>query len=370
LREDTSRVFTLRIREARCIGVVAVAREGVVDLNLSVSNDAGAELAHDDRNDAHPYVRVCPSTPGDLYVRVVAARGSGEVGAMLIADAPLVAPPLDGVLGTRPSSLFAGPRVPRAEVGRDPAAMSATEALARATARWLAEGYQRVGAVRTGQLAPQQSTHTTISLDEGHCYVLQAVGGDHVDDLDVRVLAPDRRPLAQDVGLDARPVVRFCAPSTGEFAVDLRMFAGSGEWALAAFEIPSRAPHTLSDDVRGVARARSLEVAHEASRRSFVPRDRAVRGAPWAGATLPFGITMRAGRCYMLGAVGDEVLVALDLWLQDPTGAVLAADTNERERAVIYHCARRNMTGTAFVRVQGGRGEYVFQSFESAEVSP
>ncbi len=85
--------------------------------------------------------------------------------------------------------------------------------------------------------------------------------------------------------------------------------------------------------------------------------------------SLPFAVTLRAGRCYVFGAAGDERVAALDLWLSDETGAVLAADTNERERAVVYHCARRDRAVTANVRTQAGRGEYVFQSFESGSAS-
>lgn len=370
LREGASDNFDATVSRPQCLGFVAVGRDGMSDVDLVIANGAGVELARDDRRDAHPYARVCLSNADTLHVRAQATRGAGEVTVLTIASPPLVSPPLDEVLGVRPTSLFAGPRAPRAEVGRDPAAVSATEFLDRLEARLVEQGLTRVGEVRSGTLEHQQTTQTTLSLTEGHCYVVQGAGGDHVDDLDLRILSPTRIPIAQDVGLDARPSLRLCAPISGDYTLDVRMFSGSGEWAARALEIPATVPHRLGDDVVGVERARALEIAGEAARHALEPSGDAVRGAAWMGPVLPFAVTLRAGRCYVFGAAGDERVAAIDLWLADETGAVLAADTNERERAVVYHCARRDRAAVANVRAQAGRGEYVFQSFESGSSSP
>lgn len=365
LREGRAHVITLTLARAQCVGFVAVGREGLDDIDLAVSNQAGAELVRDDRRDAHPYVRVCLSSPGALYVRVTGARGNGEAAVLTLVDAPLVPPPLDDVLGVRPSSLFGGPRVARTEVGRDPAVLSASEHLARLTARLVELGYRRTGITRSGQLLHGQTRQNPVFLTAGRCYVIQGAGGDHVDDLDLRVLGPDGRSLGQDVASDARPVVRSCPTSDGTHSIDLRMFAGSGEWAFEVLQVPSELRHNLGDDVVGVVRARALEVALEAARRHMVPMRDAIRGGPWLGGVLPFGVGLRAGRCYLFGAAADEAPGLLDLWLAGPDGAVLSADTNERERAMVYHCPRRDQRATVNVRVQGGHGEFVYQAFES-----
>ncbi len=370
LREGAAGAFDATVSRPQCLGFVAVGREGLSDIDLVIVNGAGVEVARDDRRDAHPYARVCLTSADTLHVRAQATRGVGELSVLTIASPPLVSPPLDEVLGVRPTSLFAGPRAPRAEVGRDPAAVSATEFLDRLVTRHLEQGLTRVGEVRSGSLEHQQTTQTTVTLSEGRCYVVQGAGGDHVDDLDLRILSPTRIPLAQDVGLDARPALRLCAPIAGEYTLDVRMFSGSGEWAVQTLEIPATVPHRLGEDVVGVERARALEIAGEAARRSLEPSADAVRGAAWMGPVVPFAVTLRAGRCYVFGAAGDERVAALDLWLADETGAVLAADTNERERAVVYHCARRDRSAVANVRAQAGRGEYVFQSFESGSSPP
>jgi hypothetical protein len=365
LREGRPRVLTVTVASPRCLGFLAIGRDGLDDIDLSVSNQSGAELSRDDRRDAHPYVRVCVTAPATLHLRIVGAHGNGEAALLTVADPPLVPPPLDEVLGTRPTSLLGGPRVARAEVGRDPAALSAAEHLTRLTARLAALGYRRLGLERHGQLTNGQTHAATVPLNAGRCYAIQGAGGDHVDDLDLRILGPDRRPLGQDVGTDARPVVRLCPTLTGPHSVDLRMFSGSGEWAFEVLEVPDDVAHHLHDDVTGVTRARALEVSMEAARRQMAPLGDAVRGGGWVGAAVPFGVTLRAGRCYLFGAAANEEPGLLDVWVAGRDGAVLAADTNERERAMVFHCPRRDLNATVHVRVQGGRGEFVYQAFEA-----
>lgn len=365
LREGRPRVLTVTVASPRCLGFLVIGREGLDDIDLSVSNQAGAELSRDDRRDAHPYVRVCVTAPATLHLRIVGAHGNGEAALLTVADPPLVPPPLDEALGTRPTSLLGGPRVARADVGRDPAALSAAEHLTRLTARLVGLGYRRMGIERHGQLPHGQTNQNAVPLTAGRCYAIQGAGGDHVDDLDLRILGPDRRPLGQDVGADARPLVRLCPALTGPHSVDLRMFSGSGEWAFEVLEVPADVPHHLADDVTGVARARALELSLEAARRQMTPIGDAVRGGQWVGGAVPFGVTMRAGRCYLFGAAADEEPGLLDVWLAGRDGAVLGADTNERERAMVFHCARRDLRATVHVRVQGGRGEFVYQAFEA-----
>jgi hypothetical protein len=365
VRSGMAGTFSLTFARAQCVGFVAVGVESMDDIDLAVSNNAGIQIARDDRRDAHPYVRTCVTPGTTLYVSAIAARGTGEVAVLPLAEPPVVPPPLDGVLDVRPTSLFAGPRVPRNNVGRDPAVIPATEAMRRLIARYQSLGYAPVGDIASGQLEHQGVARRPVRFEEGRCYLVMAVGGDRVEDLDLRVSSPQRRPIVQDTGLDTRPIVRLCASATGEHPAEVRLYAGAGEWALGVMEIPTPEGVALGDDVRGIERARALEVALEASRRAMEPLQRPLRGAVWGVNTQPFPVRLRAGRCYVLGAAASETLAALDLWLADARGAVLASDTSERERATVFHCARRDGLATASVRVHGGRGEYVFQVFES-----
>lgn len=370
LREGASDGFRLSVDRSQCIGFVGVGREGVVDLNLRVLSAAGGELDQDVRNDAHPYVRVCASQGETLYVRAVAARGSGEVAVVLLGNPPVVAPPLDDVLGSsRANGLFAGPRAPRGQIGRDPSAPSASEQLRRALEALAGVGASPLGEHFDGVLPRQGITARPVALQAGRCYVALAFGEAGVEDLDLRVNDPVGHPLAQDVALDAHPSLRFCTTRGGAHRVDVRMYAGEGRWALGLATLPEAASAVLPADVVGVARARGAEVAARAFARGMRPLGDAVRGAPWGSYVQGFAVPTRRGRCYLVGAVANESLPALDLWLSSPDGAMLASDTNERERAAVFHCATRDAVLTANVRAHTGRGEYVVMRFEG-EAAP
>ncbi len=369
LREGGSDGFRVTVARDQCVGFLALGREGIVDLNLRVLNAAGTDLDYDTRNDAHPFVRVCARAGDALHVRAHALRGNGEAAVVMLVNPPVVPPPLGDVLGSpRGNGLFSGPRAPRGDIGRDPAALSASDQLRRALDVLAASGSTPVGSTFAGSLPRQGLTARPIALESGRCYVVLGFGEAGVEDLDLRVSDPTGRPITQDVALDAHPTLRFCAARTGLHRVDLRMFAGSGQWALGAVALPLAASGSLPASVGGVTRARAAELVATALARGMRPSAEPIRGAPWGTFVQGFGMRVRRGRCYLVAAAGAESLPAIDLWLSGPDGALLASDTNERERAMVYHCPDRDAVVTANVRAHTGRGEYVVMTFESGEL--
>lgn len=365
VRGEHPAVFTVTLAEPRCVGFVGVGREGVDDLNLSVMNASGVELGRDNRPDAHPYARVCPSRPETLSVVVDATQGGGEVAVGVLVDAPVVPPALEDVLGPRASTGILGARSPRVDLGRDPAGVSAEDALARASAR-LGEGYTPVGTVQHGVLERRQSLSRQVTLEEGRCYVILGAGSETVDDLDLRVYDAERRPVGNDLATDAHPAVRLCPDQSGPHTVEVVMYAGSGQWALGVHEI-EEGHVEIPEDLSGPARARALELGVLAWRRGLAPLGPALRGQSWGSATSTRAYTVREGRCYLFGATAGERNGGVELWASDPSGAVLGADTGERERAQVFHCARRTERVTVSVRPAGGRGDFVFVAFESRD---
>ena len=122
-----------------------------------------------------------------------------------------------------------------------------------------------------------------------------AFGGERVEDIDLVVRAPSGEILAQDVGLDARLEVTFCAGYSGAYAVELRLYSGSGEWSLAVAEASTAT----------AARAEGWAV-------SMAP----LLGSAWIGAEHRLPVTLHAGECYRYAAVAVPGVV--DLWLTRP----------------------------------------------------
>lgn len=363
-REGALSGFSLAIDRPQCVGLVGVSPDGVRDLDLFALDASGSELARDDRGNAHPYLRVCLRAPGSLRVLARATQGNGQVAVLVVSSPPIVAPPLEDVLGTHPAGLASGPRTPRGMIGRDPARPAPAELARRLASTYVTRGWRALGGAVDGSLAQQEVATREVSLEAGGCYLVQGVGGDGVDDLDLAVHAPDGELIAQDLALDALPVVRFCAERSGAHQVEVRMYAGAGAWSLLTLAMPTPRNPSAPRDLDPVARARWSELALEAEARGMTPAAPAIRGAPWGSLSQAIPVQLVAGRCYLAGVAADANAVAVDLWLADPNGAVLASDTGERERATIYHCATRSAQASLNVRTPNGRGTWVLQSFE------
>lgn len=369
VREGALEGFSLSIDRPQCVGLVGVSPEGVHDLDLFALSASGAELARDDRNNPHPYLRVCFREPAAMRVLARATQGSGQVAVLVVTAPPIVAPPLEDVLGTQHAGLVTGPRTPRGMIGRDPARPAPAELARRLASGYVGRGWHTVGDAVDGRLAHQEVATRTLNLEAGGCYLVQGIGGDGVDDLDLVVHAPDGEMIGQDLALDALPAVRFCADRAGAHQVEVRMYAGAGPWSLVALEMPTARSARAPRDLDPVGRARWSEVALEAESRGMEPTGPAIRGVPWGSLSQAVPIQLVAGRCYLAGVAADAHAAAVDLWLAEPSGAVLASDTGERERATVYHCARRTMSATLNVRTPNGRGAWVLQSFEGGGAS-
>lgn len=359
---------TLRVRLDRdqCLGFVAVAHETFGDIDIDLRNGAAVRLSQDNRNDAHPYVRACGRAGEVLYVIVRAVRGAGEVAVLPIADPPLVRPDLDAVLGVRTTGEFTPPRTPRITIGNDPATVDAGRALDRLLGRFTTLGYNRVGSVIAGHLDPGREENRPVQLLAGHCYAIVAAGGPGVEDLDLRLLSPSGRPISQDDATDNHPTLRTCPVTSGAHDLQVRMYSGAGDFAVAVLTLDP--PVELPPDMAGRERANALELAAEGRRHGMVPMRPPWRAGLSAGRPYAVSIELHAGHCYLFGAAASESLGGLDVSLTDDHGTVVASDTATREVAHVWHCPARSLRGRIEVRgvAGGGQGEFGFVALEGA----
>ena len=361
LRQGGAQGSTLRVERPQCLGFTAVGMPEMGNLDLRVLNGDGVELGHDTRDDAHPFVRACVTSPSTLFVMTSAVVGTGEIALLAMADPPPLAPPLGDVLRDRPRGVANGVRTPRGALGRDPAVRPPAQAIETALASFSARGYRREGAVVNGNMPRGRSEQHPWELTAGRCYTAMAFGGERVEDIDIVVRAPSGVILGQDVGLDARPEVAFCASDSGPHAIELRLYSGSGEWSLAVAEAPTPdrllAPGALPDRLRAAA------VAIDASARSqgWAIASAPVLGSAWIGAEHRLPVTLHAGECYRYAAVAVPGVV--DLWLTRPDGALLSAYTGARSPAQIWACPTRTTRAYLHARTPSGRGEFALWGY-------
>ena len=326
LRQGGARGVSLRVERPQCLGFTAVGMPEMGNLDLRVLNAEGVELGHDVRDDAHPFARACVTAPATLFVMATAVVGAGEGAVLAMANPP-------------------------------------AQAIETALASLGARGYRREGAVVNGNMPRGRSEQHPWDLVAGRCYTAIAFGGERVEDIDLVVRAPSGEVLGQDVGLDARPEVTFCAVAGGPHAIELRLFAGSGEWSLAVAEAPTPdpmlGPGALPDRLRAAAVAIDASARADGWAVALPP----MLGTAWIGAEHRVPVELRGGECYRYAAVASSPPGVVDLWLTRPDGALLSAYTGARSPAEIWACPARSTRAYLHARTPSGRGEFALWGY-------
>ncbi len=99
-----------------------------------------------------------------------------------------------------------------------------TNKLAGMASRAREQGYAtQLGQTQAGSLA-QGATHSlAVSLVAGGNYLIIGACDQDCTDVDLRILGPGGGQVTEDVALDDRPVLRFTAPATGTYRLDVIM---------------------------------------------------------------------------------------------------------------------------------------------------
>lgn len=218
---------------------------------------------------------------------------------------------------------------------------------------------------RTGAFIEPQATSGPSS-----CVFLFARAAPSVSDLDVSVFTDDGEPLAQDEEPDATPAVLLCPPYPTRMYVSARTATGEGLVAIGAQAVPQNAAAQVrrAASVKGGAGAANrrldqwpeLEVAVRRELARLGPSAREARrvGLP-AERTLSTSVSeeVPADSCASLLLVPDSSLFALDIELEDETGALLMRSARAVESLANFQfCTDVPRTITASFRPHVGRG--------------
>jgi hypothetical protein len=96
-------------------------------------------------------------------------------------------------------------------------------------------GRAPVSPIQRGNLATGATQDFSVTLQAGHCYTVVGVGVPTVTDLDMFIFDPAGTQIAQDQATDNFPVVQACPTVAGAFRVQVKMYAGSGEFGVQVF---------------------------------------------------------------------------------------------------------------------------------------
>lgn len=96
-------------------------------------------------------------------------------------------------------------------------------------------GRSPVSPIQRGNLATGATQDFSVTLQAGHCYTIIGVGVPTVTDLDMFIFDPAGTQVAQDQATDNFPIVQACPTVAGAFRVQVKMYAGSGEFGVQVF---------------------------------------------------------------------------------------------------------------------------------------
>jgi hypothetical protein len=117
-----------------------------------------------------------------------------------------------------------------------------TDVLARSMqvhAQQLAPGMMPATPLFRGRLETTQTQDFQAVLQPGKCFKIIGVGGEGVTDLDLYLFDPNGVALQQDTETDAYPILGLespiCPQTAGQFRVQVRMYQGTGDFAVQVF---------------------------------------------------------------------------------------------------------------------------------------
>jgi hypothetical protein len=364
LFEGSARVVDAVAETRTCMGFLALGLGDVRDIDLALYTRAGQAISEDSGTAPYAYVRACVDAGMPLYVSAQMYEGRGELLILRMRDAPRE---LGRFAESIPWAVSPGGRLEATRAIGTVGESSVLEGPAVEEERALAElGYVAVGTV-TPLLLRGGLGMAQFSLDQGGCYR-------------VVVLVPFARGVAVTVsaGPDQswdghartgdRATAFVCTARGGTFAVRVESRVLRSVAIVRAFAHPQ----VSAREVATLGEARALGVAearHVGATRGLVVEH---VGQGWVEGAVPltWPLSLEAGRCYAVWALGPRGLPSVDVRLTDGHGVLLARTEGPPHGASVFHCAAANGVVRLELRPKGEDGMVSLWVGSSQEKAP
>jgi len=349
------------VRRNYCYSVAVFGAAGT-NVDLVLLDPRGAQVGYDVRPDEHPWVTFCAARGGRFVVRVQQVSGAGEF---------FIAPYFTRGRSRADLSAFFG-------VGAEaPAAVSAAldaETQARIAAldgSLGAENFRRAGEPGGVVYAERDERLFNLSLEAGTCYAFATFGGPGASDTDVYLVDGEGHWLAQDARADRDGLVRFCAPSSDSYHLQVRLLHGSGPVFTAAYvQATATAGTAAAEPVISDSSTASAGVDEnfalldaDMRARGYESLGGSARGDLGEAGTTAYEVDLEGENCYALLAVGDSGVRNLDLTLLDSSGREVDRDVAADARPIVRVCPSAAGHYRMQVRMASGSGAYVYAAY-------
>lgn len=357
LEQRQDRNFPLALEQGYCYAFATLGGPGARDTDVSILDGGGAVQARDVDTAVDGMVRYCPTASGAYTLRAHMYSGSG---------------PLFVAGWVQPQQGRGAPNPAQQQVlsAQSTAGGGLDDNYRLLDSDIRARGYQQYGDRANGELSEGQTRDFTLNLEGGKCYAILAVGDGGVRDLDLIVSNSRGQAIDRDIEAGARPIVRACPSSTGDYGIQVRMAQGQGGFVYQAYRWPrgTRGPFGLA----GLIYVRLAEVTSLLAVEGYEPdadfspeRGRLRR----EGASSRHNIDLPAGQCYSILVVGGDGVNDLDVTLSQGNTQV-ATDGSRNAFPSVRHCTQNN--GGRFrleVNATDGSGQYFYQVFRRGAIN-
>lgn len=358
-----TRTAAIDLPAGKCATIVALASDGVRDLDATLYLPSGDVLAEDVEPDAHPTVQVCAGEAmrrlyyhlqaydgagAFLYTSFVGERASFEAAARIVGGRPGVASDTT------------------TQVEEDARVREFTEGVRR-------RGFQPIEAPAQLRLARDQRLRVPLAVQESHCYTVAAFAGQGVEDVDARVLDEEGAEVARDVSATADSTAQFCTEHEGDYAVELHAARGDGSVRVLFFEASSPGVGGSAGLWLGIRRetqaaARSLDeaLADDLAAAQATGWGRPARRA--SGRLIPaeaveHDLRLEARRCNLVTVTGGRGIGRLAMRVVDDRGALLAERRGGGSSVSARVCTEAARAARVQIIAQNGSGEYAVHTF-------
>lgn len=330
------------------------------NIDVIVLDPYGRPAAHNVRPDNHPWVSFCASAAGRFIARVQMSGGAGGYFYSAYQGPANRQMELSTFFGEQPET---GPQLARMDG-------QTQQRLGQLDQSMQQQGFSRVGEPAGLVLDNPQPRDFQLSLQQGQCYAFATLGGPGAVDTDVFLNDPSGSRLAADTRTDRDSVIQYCAPATGSYALQVRMYQGSGSLFTVGYV---RNAGQATQPAEPVIAATSTAGASLQENFALLDADMRARGyesygdqttgSLATGADRNFEIQLEGGRCYAILAVGDSSVHDLDLRLLDPSGREVDRDLASDARPTVRVCP--SASGNYYMQVQmaAGAGSYVYAPY-------
>jgi hypothetical protein len=342
-----------------CYTLAVIGEDGSQNIDMIVLDPYGRPAAHNVRPDNHPWASFCAGSAGRFIARVQMAGGAGGYFYAVYA----------GPAGRQMelSSFYGEQAASQVEVAQmDGATQQRLGALDQQLG---GQGFTRVGRPAGIVLNGREPRDFQLSLQQGQCYAFASLGGQGAVDTDLVLHDHGGEQLAADGRRDRDAIVQYCAPTTGRYALSVRMYEGQGPlftvgYVQNAGQVQQAEPVIASTSTAHASLQENFALLDADMRaRGYESYGNQTTGQLALAGTRNFEIQLEGGRCYAILAVGDASVRDLDLVLLGPNGEEVDRDIAQDPRPTVRVCPEATGNFYMQVRMTDGQGSYVYAPY-------